>query len=99
MAQYLGLRRFPTDSSPNPPWNSSGGAPISSKWSEATQCDRAPTRPSADAIPRSRNAAAKTVSPTCSKWFGVAPHSVHQMGVLSRPNDVSSGRRSSGTLP
>jgi MFS family permease len=30
-AQNLGLRRFPTDSRPNPPWNSPGGLPSSSK--------------------------------------------------------------------
>ena len=80
IAQYLGLSKFPTDSRPNPPWNSSGARPSSSKWSEATQCESASIRPSAEAMPRSRNAAAKTVSPTWWKCVGVVPHSVHQIG-------------------
>ena len=61
--------------------------------------DSASIRPSAEAMPRSRNAAAKTVSPTWWKWVGVVPHSVHQIGAPGRPNDASTGRRSRGTLP
>ena len=48
-AQYRGLRRLPTVSSPNPPCNSRGGRPSSSKWSDATQGASASIRPAADA--------------------------------------------------
>ncbi len=36
-------------------------------------------------MPRSRKVPANTASLTSLKWVGVTPHSVHQIGVPSRP--------------
>ena len=89
-AHQRGLRSSPTVRVPKPPCSSAGGRPSSSKWSETTQYDSdsilgSLPGPIAEAMPRSRKVPAKTASLTSLKWVGVTPHSVHQIGVPSRP--------------